>query len=95
MWMSGPMTTLEQQLFHDAARFVGRGHDKDAQRQRLVDVGLADIQYAGIVARQYGRQRRGHARLVGPRNVDLYDFDILLHGSSAVFLYKDSASCVQ
>ena len=55
---------LEQQLLHDVARLVRRGLEQDAQRQRLVDVGLAYVEDEGVVAREYFGERRGHSRLV-------------------------------
>ena len=69
---------LEEQLLHDVARLVGRGQDQDAERQRLVDVGLSDVEDEGVVARENLRERRGHAGLVFARNVYLDDFDVVL-----------------
>src|SRR5699024_12540386 len=55
-----PYTTLFRS--HDVARLVRRGLEQDAQRQRLVDVGLAYVEDEGVVAREYFGERRGHAR---------------------------------
>ena len=62
---------LEKQLLEDGARFVGGGHEQDAQSQRLVDIRLADIEDERVVPGQNIGQRRGHAGLVFARNIDL------------------------
>ena len=78
---------LEQQLLHDVARFVRRSPEQDAQRQRLVDVGLADVEDEGVVACEYFGERRGHARLVFAGYIYLDDFDVVLH-LVAFFLFS-------
>lgn len=62
---------LKKQLLEDGARFVGGGHEQDAQSQRLVDIRLADIEDERVVPGQNIGQRRGHAGLVFARNIDL------------------------
>ena len=71
---------------HDVARLVRRGLEQDAQRQRLVDVGLAYAEDDGVLAREYFGERRGHARLVLAGDVYLDDFDVVLH-RVAFFLF--------
>ena len=44
-----------------------------------MDVGLADVEDEGVVARENLGERRGHARLVLARNVYLDDFNVVLH----------------
>ena len=73
------LRALEEQLLHDVARLVGGGHEEDAQRERLVDVGLSDVENEGIVAGEDFGQGGGHARLVFAGDVYLDDFHVVLH----------------
>ena len=63
---------LEQQVLHDEARLLGSGAEQDAERQRLVDVGLAYIQDERVVTGKDARKFGGQARLVLTGDVDLY-----------------------
>ena len=54
--------------------------------KRLMDIGLADVENEGVVAREYFGERRGHARLVLAGDVYLDDFDVVLH-RVAFFLF--------
>ena len=47
------LRSLEQQFLHDLSRGLVADAYQDAERQRRVDVGLSDIEYAGILAGQY------------------------------------------
>ena len=70
---------FEEQLLHDGTRFVGGRLDQDSQRKRLMDIGLADVENEGVVARQDVRERRREAGLVLSGYVDLDDFYLRFH----------------
>ena len=55
--------------------------------KRLMDIGLADVENEGVVAREYFGERRGHARLVFAGYIYLDDFDVVLH-LVAFFLFS-------
>ena len=80
------LRSLEEQLLHDVARLVGGRAEQNSERQRAVDVGLADVEDECVVAGQYLRERRGHAGLVFARDVDLNDFDLMFHVRPVVLL---------
>jgi len=66
------LVCFEEQFFHDVARYVARGLEEYAQRQRVMDVGLTDVKNLGVEARQYLCQRRCDAGAVIARDIDEY-----------------------
>ncbi len=66
------LITLEEKVFHYISRHRAVSLDKQPQRKIVMDIGLADIQYAGIVLGEDIRQSRRHTRTVIAGDIDHY-----------------------
>ena len=69
-YLHAQLVALEKEVFHNVAGAVGSGAEQYAQRQGVVYVGLAYVEYVGFVACQNVGKGRGHARTVVARYVD-------------------------
>ncbi len=56
---------LEKQVLHKVARHVAVGFHEETERERVVDVGLAYVEDAGIVFCKYFSEGACHAGAVG------------------------------
>ena len=67
---------LEKQLLHYIAAYLRCSLDEYAQRERVVDVGLAYVQDTGVIFGQNLRESPCYARMVLARYVDEDEFEL-------------------
>ena len=73
---------LEKKFLQYCASHFRSCPEKDSERQRMMDVSLADIQDSGVIAGEYGGKRRRHAGFILSADADKYYlYIILVHNS--------------